>query len=149
MNNEPKSGETSSIGQVGTVTHPAGDELCEHLAAIVSRGQTLLKLYQDLNRQLERAHRQGYKLGFKSGVQVEPLSLLDIAPLLLYSLRLPIPEEMEGRLPVEILRSQPSEWPGAESSSVGESRPEERSEEEEVEDKEILIRQLKRLGYMD
>ena len=38
----------------------------------------------------------------RPGATLSKLSILDIAPLLLYSLNLPIPEDMEGRMPEEI-----------------------------------------------
>lgn len=40
--------------------------------------------------------------GIRSGVEVPPLSILDVAPSLLYSLGLPIPEDFEGRLPENV-----------------------------------------------
>lgn len=48
----------------------------------------------------------------RSGTRLNELSILDVAPTLLYSLGLPIPAELEGRLPEEIfdpalLQSQP------------------------------------------
>jgi hypothetical protein len=40
--------------------------------------------------------------GLKRSATVPSLSILDMAPLLLYSLDLPIPAELEGRLAVEL-----------------------------------------------
>lgn len=41
--------------------------------------------------------------GFKSGTRLPELSILDVAPLILYSLDLPIPEELASRLPLTVL----------------------------------------------
>jgi predicted AlkP superfamily phosphohydrolase/phosphomutase len=50
--------------------------------------------------------------GVRRGLRMSPLSILDIAPLLLYKIGLPIPEDMEGNVPEalfepEYLRSHP------------------------------------------
>jgi predicted AlkP superfamily phosphohydrolase/phosphomutase len=39
----------------------------------------------------------------RQGVKLEPLSILDVAPLMMHELGLPIPTAFEGRLPVEAL----------------------------------------------
>ena len=39
----------------------------------------------------------------RSGVRLAPLSILDIAPLILYSLGLPIPGDLEGKVPIAAL----------------------------------------------
>jgi predicted AlkP superfamily phosphohydrolase/phosphomutase len=40
--------------------------------------------------------------GIKRGLRAGELSILDVAPLLLYSLDVPVPNELEGRVPLEI-----------------------------------------------
>lgn len=40
--------------------------------------------------------------GIKQGIRSDQLSILDIAPLLLYSLGVAVPSELEGRVPLEI-----------------------------------------------
>ena len=40
--------------------------------------------------------------GIRKGVHAGELSILDVAPTVLYSLRVPIPEEIQGRVPEEI-----------------------------------------------
>lgn len=40
--------------------------------------------------------------GIRKGIRAKELSLLDVAPLLLYGLGLPIPSDLEGRVPLEI-----------------------------------------------
>lgn len=89
---------------------------------------------------------------FQVGKQVQPLSILDITPLLLYCLELPIPNNLEGRVPEEVLKakviaSRPINYEDATDSW------EERIQEEEKEiseaEKEALIHQLQLLGYME
>ncbi len=41
----------------------------------------------------------------KRGVDASELSLLDVAPLALYSLNLPVPKEMQGRVPAQIIEA--------------------------------------------
>jgi predicted AlkP superfamily phosphohydrolase/phosphomutase len=88
----------------------------------------------------------------EAGQQIQPLSILDITPLLLYFLGLPIPTDLEGRVPTEILRtdtlmSHPVECQGVTKSlnDDGETQREDASDEE----KDALMAQLKLLGYMD
>jgi hypothetical protein len=40
--------------------------------------------------------------GIRQGTTLNQISILDVAPLLLYSLGLPVPEDMEGRVPTEV-----------------------------------------------
>jgi len=89
---------------------------------------------------------------FEVGKQVSPLSILDITPLMLYCLGLPIPSDLEGRVPKEVLKTEvlathpinyqdaTAEWDKASSE-----------EEPEISDaeKEALIHQLQLLGYME
>jgi len=87
----------------------------------------------------------------KQGEQVPPLNLLDITPLLLYFLGLPVPENLEGRVPKEVLKAEtvaarPVEQAGAtvkQADSASEDR------EPTPEEREALMNQLKLLGYMD
>jgi predicted AlkP superfamily phosphohydrolase/phosphomutase len=92
--------------------------------------------------------------GLRQGVQLAPLSILDVAPLLLYSLGLPIPADLEGRVPVEALepaalRARPVEAavpqaPAAEEPSGPQTGP--------VLDKEAeaeLLKRLRALGYVE
>ncbi|WP_187368725.1 alkaline phosphatase family protein [Baekduia soli] len=45
--------------------------------------------------------------GIRAGAQVDELSIVDVAPLVLHRLGLPVPDDMAGRVPTEIL--EPSE----------------------------------------
>ncbi len=40
--------------------------------------------------------------GIRQGVDVSPLSILDVAPILLYTLDIPVPEDLEGSVPQQI-----------------------------------------------
>lgn len=88
----------------------------------------------------------------ESGQQVEPLSILDITPLLLYFVGLPIPTDLEGRVPTEILRTEtlmnyPVKVEGLTKSLHAEAQEQEKDISEE--EKEALMEQLKLLGYME
>jgi predicted AlkP superfamily phosphohydrolase/phosphomutase len=87
----------------------------------------------------------------KSGIQVESLNLLDITPLLLHLLGLPLPENLEGRVPSEILQSEATRAPRVEESKVTELpvRPRRKRESASPEEKEALISMLKVLKYID
>ncbi|MFQ5741259.1 MAG: alkaline phosphatase family protein [Acidobacteriota bacterium] len=92
--------------------------------------------------------------GLKRGEQLSSLSILDVAPTLLHSLGLPIPENMEGRLPEEAfesgwLKGHPVQI-GATTAKAGEERPEEKVEQVYTkEDEEELARRLRALGYIE
>ncbi|HMP72829.1 MAG TPA: alkaline phosphatase family protein [Kiritimatiellia bacterium] len=89
--------------------------------------------------------------GFRKGARLEDLSILDIAPTLLYSLGLPIPEDLEGRLIEEAFdpahlqtqpprKGPPTQPPGAEDHN--------QAGLEEV-DENIVLERLKALGYIE
>src|SRR5690606_5617068 len=40
--------------------------------------------------------------GIRKGIRSGELALLDVAPLLLYALGLPVPSDLEGRVPLEL-----------------------------------------------
>jgi predicted AlkP superfamily phosphohydrolase/phosphomutase len=44
--------------------------------------------------------------GIRAGVVVDELSIVDVAPLVLHRLGLPVPEDMTGRLPMELLTAE-------------------------------------------
>lgn len=89
--------------------------------------------------------------GIRRGVSMPLLSILDVAPVLLHTLGLPIPEDLEGRVPgalfePEYLRLHPIafESPTRSSSLTGVQLPEpDRRMEAEV------MGQLRALGYME
>jgi predicted AlkP superfamily phosphohydrolase/phosphomutase len=88
--------------------------------------------------------------GIRSGVSLPPLSILDICPLLLYTLSLPIPQDLEGRLPEGLFEPEyfgshpisfeaPARRPVAMAAQAGVD-PRMRAE---------VMGQLRALGYME
>lgn len=89
----------------------------------------------------------GHGPSFRKGARLEALDILDIAPLMLTLLGIPVPKDMEGRVPTEALlgdrevrKGEATTAPHADESE----RPEPTQEE-----REALMSQLKILGYMD
>jgi len=90
--------------------------------------------------------------GVRRGLRLEGLSILDVAPILLQSLGLEVPSEMEGKVPAEVfdpswLASRPLR-PAAVMPAEAEPAP-----AEEVsfskEDEAKLAQRLRDLGYID
>jgi predicted AlkP superfamily phosphohydrolase/phosphomutase len=87
-----------------------------------------------------------------AGVEVADLSILDVAPLVLYSLGLPVPEEYEGRVPERVLKpgaldARPVRIAASESlalRAVPISAPVLDSEDEAE-----IMRRLQALGYVE
>lgn len=89
----------------------------------------------------------------RTGLRAAPLSILDIAPLLLYSLDVPIPSHMDGRLPEEIfapsaLQARPARTaaPTATASPTAEAEPEPVLDDEAEAE---VLRRLHALGYLE
>lgn len=87
----------------------------------------------------------------RKGLSLSQLSILDVTPTLLYSLSLPIPEDLEGRVPTEIfepslLRARPVRI--GEPTQPPEPFPQRPAKEEAKEQAEVLAR-LKALGYLE
>ena len=87
----------------------------------------------------------------RRGVALPRLSILDVAPLLLYSLGLAIPADLEGRVPEmalepAALQAHPVRWTGAAAAP----RPAPAVEQvfDEQEEQEVLSR-LRALGYVE
>jgi len=83
----------------------------------------------------------------KHGVQLPSLSILDVAPALLYSLGLSVPVDFEGRFPSEAfepaaLAAAPCRVEGTTITVAGEERPVEADEEA------LILDRLAKLGYM-
>lgn len=87
----------------------------------------------------------GHGPAFRRDEHLDPLNLLDIAPLILTLLGLPVPRDLEGRVPVEALE------PGITATTGGTTQTRATAEHEEIpeEDRQILLRQMQKLGYMD
>jgi predicted AlkP superfamily phosphohydrolase/phosphomutase len=90
--------------------------------------------------------------GIRGGSVAAPLSILDVAPLVLYSLGLPIPDDLEGRVSEEILDARHLQaypvvaGPPTKPPAEGADRKQD-ALEADVEDE--VIKQLKALGYME
>ncbi|MFW6195534.1 MAG: alkaline phosphatase family protein, partial [Chloroflexota bacterium] len=88
--------------------------------------------------------------GVREGDAVSELSIMDVTPLLVYWMGLPIPEDFEGRLPEEIFESPvqaDTEQPGVRPASPGPQSRREVSLSEE--DEAIMVERLKALGYIE
>lgn len=91
--------------------------------------------------------------GIRRGLTSAPLSIMDVAPILLYSLGYAIPTDMQGRLPESIfeasqLRMSPPSWeasrgPAEPAASVGTTPVLDPDEEAAV------LSRLKELGYLE
>jgi len=89
----------------------------------------------------------------RQGEQIDPISLLDVAPLLLHLVGLRPEAKLEGQIPTGVLSDEASSGmtdlgsasgSGADDSNASGQRPEATEEETEA-----LMKQLRTLGYMD
>ncbi|MDY6905214.1 MAG: alkaline phosphatase family protein [Thermodesulfobacteriota bacterium] len=88
--------------------------------------------------------------GIKSGVRLDSLNILDVAPAMLYSQRLAVPEDYEGRVPEamltsEMLAANPVVIGDATSGVDGQG---EDAPEMDEEDMELIMKRMKGLGYI-
>ena len=90
--------------------------------------------------------------GIRRGARLSPQTILDVAPTLLYSLGLPVPEDLEGRVMVDLfapeaLAGEPVRVEGRtagaeearETTAGGAMAPEEEAQ---------VLERLKALGYL-
>lgn len=89
----------------------------------------------------------GHGPSFRKGASLEALNLLDVAPLILTLMDLPVPSDLEGRVPTEALADKREAVIGA--ATVAQGTAEEDRAEPSEEEREALMKQLKILGYMD
>jgi len=87
----------------------------------------------------------------RKGLISSELSILDVAPTVLYSLGVPIPEELQGKVPEEIyveghLKNNPVRKAAAGSASHGQETAPAPSE---LEDEEVVLERLRELGYIE
>ncbi|MBV9745354.1 MAG: alkaline phosphatase family protein [Acidobacteriia bacterium] len=88
--------------------------------------------------------------GIRPGASLSSLSILDVAPSILYSLGLPIPEDLEGRVPKvlfepEHLRTHPVAF----AAASGAHAPAEELPEMDPRMEAEVMGQLRALGYME
>jgi hypothetical protein len=88
----------------------------------------------------------GHGPSFRKGVRINPLSIVDVAPLILSLMGIPIPADMEGRVPTEVFVHGREVHKGDATTAPKASG--ERAEPSD-EEREALLSQLKILGYMD
>ncbi len=107
---------------------------------------------------VKRAHRDGthrpngifigYGPSFKRGATIDPINILDIAPLILHLLGIAIPLDLEGAVPQGALAVERTVTSGpATHGAHGEFTTDDR--EPTAEEREALMAQLRLLGYMD
>lgn len=86
----------------------------------------------------------------RRGAEIKALNLLDIAPLLLHLLGIPVPGDLEGRVPVEALDER---LLGQKSIKRGNATvaaaAADNDRQPTPEQREALLRQLRLLGYME
>jgi hypothetical protein len=82
---------------------------------------------------------------------VGELSILDVAPLLLYTLDLPPLEQLDGRLPEEILSHAVSPSPPARAAASAAARSTEEAAEPvlDAEAEAEILKRLQALGYVE
>ena len=90
----------------------------------------------------------------RSGEVWDQYSILDVAPTLLYSLGLPIPNEFEGRMAKEAFRanyfkSHPIIFDEAEAGAESRLSPEKTASPYSFEEEKTILAQLRALGYIE
>jgi predicted AlkP superfamily phosphohydrolase/phosphomutase len=81
--------------------------------------------------------------GIQAGAQVARARIEDVLPTLLYALDLPVPDDLDGRVLLDIFGRPVRFQPVAQAEGQAETRA--YSEEEEA----LLVERLKGLGYLD
>ncbi len=92
--------------------------------------------------------------GIRRGLIANELSILDVAPTVLYSLGLPLPEELQGRVPEEIYQDAVLEKHPVRRMAAWATSPEGQSGNHapmpvEMEDEETVLERLRELGYIE
>ncbi|HEU4759324.1 MAG TPA: alkaline phosphatase family protein [Dehalococcoidia bacterium] len=91
--------------------------------------------------------------GIRAGLSLPELSIMDVTPLVLYSLGLPIPADMEGRLPEEALEEAALRERPAASAAAGQVRSNDPQAGGEgvfsAEDEKVMAERLRALGYIE
>jgi predicted AlkP superfamily phosphohydrolase/phosphomutase len=90
--------------------------------------------------------------GIRAGTEVDELSIVDVAPLVLHRLGLAVPDDMTGRVPTEILEAdelerRPPRLVPASARSVPEQRPAEL--ELDADEQAEVLERLRSLGYVE
>lgn len=90
--------------------------------------------------------------GIREGAQVDELSIVDVAPLILHRLGLPVPDDMAGRLPAEIFRPEelerrPLRRSAAQSWTASDPEPDDL--ELDPDEQAAVLQRLRALGYVE
>jgi predicted AlkP superfamily phosphohydrolase/phosphomutase len=90
--------------------------------------------------------------GIRRGLSLPALSILDVAPTLLYSLGLPVPSDLEGRVAEQIFASalrQERPIRVGDRTRVPEAFPPWRHQPQDQEGEAQVLERLKNLGYVE
>lgn len=93
--------------------------------------------------------------GIKAGAKLDRMSILDVAPAIIYSLGLPVPSNFEGKLPLaafepEFIAENPVEQGAPAEEREDDSKAStETSGEKTKEEKDMVYDQLRALGYIE
>ena len=91
--------------------------------------------------------------GIRKGVRLDESSILDIAPLVLYSLGLPVPEDFEGAMPSEKVyeSSELARRPvdRAPASTPQQEAPDSSEPTMDEEDEAVIVERMRALGYIE
>jgi predicted AlkP superfamily phosphohydrolase/phosphomutase len=90
----------------------------------------------------------GHGPSFRRGEAADPISILDITPLMLTLRGVAVPNDLEGRVPTEVLAHERAVERGADTRTSATSRRDDDAEPT-GEEREALMNQLKILGYME
>jgi hypothetical protein len=85
--------------------------------------------------------------GVRCGARLPPLSICDVAPLLLHTLGLPVPSEMEGRVPAEAFTSAALNVETTAPPTAPAEGPEAEAYDPEAE--HAILARLRALGYTE
>lgn len=93
----------------------------------------------------------------RPGCELSELSILDVAPLLLYSLNLPIPDDLEGRVPLELYSDERLAQQAVDIVPVGagddafthrQNRPAANQPVFDDESQAVIVERMRALGYL-
>ena len=90
--------------------------------------------------------------GIREGAQVDELSIVDVAPLILHQLGLPVPDDIGGRLPAEIFRPEELERRPLRRSAARSwtaSDPDPADLELDPDEQAAVLHRLRALGYVE
>jgi arylsulfatase A-like enzyme len=82
--------------------------------------------------------------GVRRGHTIEGAEIIDLAPTILHVLDVPVPEDMDGRVLMELFEAGPPPGPRVPRERPGSAPAAEMTAEEEVE----ILERLKQLGYL-